>query len=85
MSNFKNVEVIQNPQKEKVSLLTKGLFLAASVLAVGSASAASTVDTLYTTMATDVSGISTGTLSVVTVLASVVVLLVGWGYFKKVK
>ncbi|OEY93805.1 hypothetical protein BJD20_20040 [Acinetobacter proteolyticus] len=49
------------------------------------AHAAVGVADLFTNVATELGGVSTGVLSVVTVLAGVIALLIGWSYVKKAK
>ena len=89
--NLQNVEKIDPQiQQKTTSERFHGKLVAIGALATGaiattSANAAGSVDALFTQMATDVGGISTGAMSVITVLASCLVLLLGWAYFKKVK
>lgn len=88
--NLQNVEKIKSPPQQKtMSQRFRGKLVATGAAATGAiattANAAGSVDTLFTQMATDVGGISTGAMSVITILASVLILLLGWGYFKKVK
>lgn len=54
-------------------------------IAITSNANAAGVTELFTTMATELGGISSGTLTVITVLAGVTALLIGWAYFKKVR
>lgn len=88
--SYKNVEVIevQHPNKKTWFQRHCPTFAAGAAVvstAVVSNANAAGVDELFTQMATDVGGISTGAMTVISVLAGVLVLLLGWSYFKKVK
>lgn len=87
--NLQNVEKIESqPQQKTMFQRFRGKLVATGAAATGAVAATSAnadVTTLFTTMATDVGGISTGAMSVITILAGVLVLLLGWSYFKKVK
>lgn len=57
-----------------------------SALVVGSAHAeGAVVDQLYTKVSTELAGVSTGTLTVISVLAGVTALLIGWAYLRRTK
>lgn len=88
--SYKNVEVIEVQQPNKKTWFQRHCptFAAGAAVvstAVASSANAAGVDELFTQMATDVGGISAGAMSVISVLAGVLVLLLGWAYFKKVK
>lgn len=84
---LKNVQKIDQQIVEKTWFQRFRTPLAVgSILATGTSVAnAADVDTLFTGLATDLGGVSTGTLSVVVILAGVTALLIGWAYFKKVR
>lgn len=88
--NLQNVEKIETQESHEKTWFQRfrGKLVATSAVATGAVvatSANANVDELFTNMATEVSGISTGAMTVITVLAGVLVLLLGWAYFKKVK
>ncbi|MCU4622435.1 hypothetical protein KTJ54_09970 [Acinetobacter radioresistens] len=89
---YKNVEVIKAPvaQVKKTWFQRHCPTFAAAGAAVGtmviasSANAAGVAD-LFTEISTEMGGVSSGVLSILTVLAGVVALLLGWAYVKRAK
>ena len=87
---YKNVEVITAPvqktwfQRHCPTFAAAGAALG-SMAVVSSANAAGTVDGLFTTISTEMGGVSTGVLSILTILAGVVALLLGCAYVKRAK
>lgn len=90
--SFQNVEKMPQPVVEKTwfqrfnNKLGVAVAGASSALVVGSAHAeGASVDQLYTKVQTDLGGVSTGTLSVIIILASVTALLIGWAYLRRTR
>ena len=54
------------------------------MVVASSANAAGVAD-LFTEISTEMGGVSTGVLSILTILAGVVALLLGWAYVKKAR
>ncbi|EET81153.1 hypothetical protein ACIRA0001_0176 [Acinetobacter radioresistens SK82] len=89
---YKNVEVIKAPvaQVKKTWFQRHCPTFAAAGAAVGtmviasSANAAGVAD-LFTEISTEMGGVSDGVLSILTILAGVVALLLGWAYVKRAK
>jgi len=88
MSNLKNVEVMQQTKKtwaqRHLPTFYKAGAAVGSFAIVGSANAAGVAD-LFTEISTEMGGVSTGVLSILTILAGVVALLLGWAYVKKAR
>lgn len=88
--SLQNVQQIKKPIYVKNRLgriFPKLATLIAGALAVGSANAAEGdgVAQLYTKVSTDLGGVSTGTLSVIIILAGVTALLIGWSYLRRTR
>lgn len=90
--SLQNVEVIKQQTQNKKSWFQRHCpTFAAAGAAVGtmvvasSANAAGSVEGLFTTISTEMGGVSTGVLSILTILAGVVALLLGWAYVKKAR
>ena len=90
--SFQNVEKMPQPVVEKTwfqrftNKLGVAVAGASTALVVGSAHAeGASVDQLYTKVQTDLGGVSTGTLSVIIILASVTALLIGWAYLRRTR
>lgn len=66
---------------KKTAVVVTGLVLTAPAFAEGT----SPIDQLYTSAGSQLLGVSDGTLTIITALATVVVLLIGWAYFKRAK
>lgn len=88
MSNLKNVEVMQQTKKtwaqRHLPTFCKVGAAVGSMAIVSSANAAGVAD-LFTEISTEMGGVSTGVLSILTILAGVVALLLGWAYVKKAR
>ena len=92
MSNLKNVERMEaTVQQGKKTWFQRHCptFVAAgaavgSMVVASSANAAGVAD-LFTEISTEMGGVSTGVLSILTILAGVVALLLGWAYVKKAR
>ena len=88
--SYKNVEVIEVQQPNKKTWFQRHCPTFAAGAAVGSmvvassANAAGVAD-LFTEISTEMGGVSTGVLSILTILAGVVALLLGWAYVKKAR
>lgn len=90
MSNLQNVERIQQDFHNKTWLQRfrgkLGAVAAISSVAVTApAHAAGSLDGLFTSMSTELGGLSTGALSIITILAGVTALLIGWSYVRRVR
>lgn len=87
--SLQNVEKVQKPFHVKNRLgrtFPKLAALSAGALAVGSANAADgNVASLYTQVSTDLGGVSSGTLSIILILATVTALLIGWAYLRRTR
>ena len=89
MSNLKNVEVVQVPVQKTWFQRHCPTFAAAGAavgaMAITSSANAAGVADLFTEISTELGGVSTGVLSILTILAGVVALLLGWAYVKRAK
>lgn len=86
---YKNVEVIEAPVQKtwfqrNCPTFARGAAVVGSMAVVSTANAAGVAD-LFTEISTEMSGVSTGVLSILTILAGVVALLLGWAYVKRAK
>lgn len=89
--SLQNVEVIKQQTQNKKSWFQRHCptFAAAGAAVVtmvvaSSANAAGVAD-LFNEISTEMGGVSTGVLSILTILAGVVALLLGWAYVKKAR
>ncbi|MFW1816963.1 hypothetical protein ACG9X6_20230 [Acinetobacter guillouiae] len=91
MCNLKNVERIQQDHHNKTwfqRFRTKLGVVATTGTAVAvtaPAHAAGSVEGLFTSISTELGGLSAGALTVITILAGVTALLIGWSYVRRVK